>query len=91
MSAGGGWGWGTSVLRRTGRGGGDATEGADVGWGAGENDMRSLDGDIDDKGRRGGGGGIIMLEGRVLGRTSFSVEESLESRTDLFGCEGGRW
>lgn len=44
--------------------------------------MRSLDGDIDDKGRRGG---IIMLEGRVIGRTSFSFEESLDSRTDLPG------
>jgi hypothetical protein len=47
--------------------------------------MRSLDGDIDEAGRRGGGGGIIMLEGRVLGRTSFSAEESLRSRTDLSG------
>ena len=29
--------------------------------------------------------GIIMREGRVLGRTSFLVEESVESRTDLSG------
>jgi hypothetical protein len=73
------------VLRRTGRGGGDDTEEAGIGWGAGDNDMRSLDGGIDDTGRRGGGGGIIMLEGRVLGHTSFSAEESLMSRTDLSG------